>query len=101
MGLLPDGHFETIAEDAPTLTYNAIGRHVSTMVCTKVASVHTPWMALCEVGDTHLIPVSHGEGRFVCNDKTLRRLAEKGQIITQYVDTDGNPSAYLPYNPQR
>ena len=39
-----------------------------------------------EVGDLHTIPISHGEGRFVCSDSLLEQLAANGQIATQYVD---------------
>ena len=99
LGLLPYGRIGDIRQDDPTLTYNAIGRHVSTMVRTKVTSMRTPWMELCEMGDVHTLPVSHGEGRFVCEEKTLQTLIKNGQIVTQYVDMSGEPSANIPYNP--
>jgi phosphoribosylformylglycinamidine synthase len=99
LGLLPYGRIADIEEDDPTLTYNAIGRHVSTLVRTKVVSVKTPWMALCEAGDVHTIAVSHGEGRFVCSKDKLAALIENGQVVTQYVDGSGIPSASLPHNP--
>ncbi len=99
LGLLPNGRIETIAEDAPTLTFNTIGRHISTMTYTKVISVKTPWLAKCEPGDVHAIPISHGEGRFVCNEAWLQKLAQNGQIVTQYVDQAGKAYAGIPYNP--
>ena len=42
------------------------------------------------------VPISHGEGRFVADEATLRRLAENGQIATQYVDPDGNVATDMP-----
>ena len=34
---------------------------------------------------------SHGEGRFMADEATVKMLAENGQIATQYVDLNGNP----------
>jgi len=51
------------------------------------------------VGDIRLVPISHGEGRFLCSEKLLRELAENGQIATQYVDLDGKPTMDLRFNP--
>ena len=99
LGLLPNGRIGTIEQDAPTLTFNTIGRHISTMTYTKVISVKTPWMALCEPGEVHAIPISHGEGRFVCSQSWLNTLAQNGQIVTQYVDPSGNAWADMPHNP--
>lgn len=36
------------------------------------------------------IPVAHGEGRFVCDDETLRRLEGENQVAFRYTDADGN-----------
>ena len=43
--------------------------------------------------------VSHGEGKFVCDDKTLKTLVANGQIATQYCDPHGNATMVSPYNP--
>jgi len=45
------------------------------------------------------MPISHGEGRFVCSDELLKTLADNGQIATQYVDNDGNPTMDIRFNP--
>ena len=50
-------------------------------------------------GDIHNIAISHGEGRFVANEAVLSMLRENGQIATQYVDMDGDPTMDLRYNP--
>ena len=99
LGLLPYGKICDLESDSPTLTYNSIGRHVSQMVYTRVASNLSPWLSMSEIGDIHTIPVSHGEGRFVASEEWVRRLAENGQIATQYVDLSGKPAAETPYNP--
>lgn len=56
-------------------------------------------MSGVKVGDVHAVAVSHGEGRFAANEEWIKRLAENGQIATQYVDLDGNPTNARPYNP--
>ena len=99
LGLVPYGRITEIADDDPTLTFNTLGRHVSRMVYTRVTSVQSPWLAGCSAGDIHCVPVSHGEGRFYATEETLRTLAANGQIATQYVDPDGNPSASVEWNP--
>ena len=99
LGLVPYGRIVDMKEDSPTLTYNSIGRHASCLVRTRIASVHSPWMAGVNVGDIHLIPVSHGEGRFIADEALLAQLAAKGQIATQYVDPEGNPTSLTAYNP--
>ena len=86
-------------QDDATLTFNTIGRHVSQMVETKIASVKSPWLANVEVGDIHTIPVSHGEGRFVAPKEVIEELFNNGQVITQYVDKEANPTMQSPYNP--
>ena len=86
-------------EDDATLTFNAIGRHVSQMVDTRIASVKSPWLANVNVGDIHRVPVSHGEGRFVAPAHVIEELFNNGQVITQYVDPNGKPTMVSPYNP--
>jgi phosphoribosylformylglycinamidine synthase len=99
LGLVPYGMIKESSEDAPTLTYNTIGRHVSRLVRTRVSSVLSPWLAGAEVGDVYTMPVSHSEGRFVVSDKALSSLIRKGQIATQYADADGAPSMDIGVNP--
>ncbi|MCL2884417.1 MAG: phosphoribosylformylglycinamidine synthase subunit PurQ, partial [Oscillospiraceae bacterium] len=99
LGLVPYGHICELADDDATLTFNSIGRHVSRMVYTRVASIKSPWLAGCEAGEIHAVPVSHGEGRFVAPDSVLRTLIGNGQVATQYVDLTGAPSADSRYNP--
>ncbi|MBR2520092.1 MAG: phosphoribosylformylglycinamidine synthase [Selenomonadaceae bacterium] len=99
LGLLPYGEIRELEEDSPTLTHNSLGRHVSQYVRTRIASNLSPWLAKNSVGDVHAIPVSHGEGRFVASDAWLKKFSDAGQIATQYVDFDDNPTNELPFNP--
>lgn len=99
-GLLPYGEIlDEMEPDSPTLTYNEIGRHQSMMANTRIASVNSPWFSTVSVGDIHTLPISHGEGRFIINDTMLNDLVANGQIATQYVDLDGNPTMDIRYNP--
>ena len=99
LGLVPYGKIMPAEEDMPTLTYNSIGRHASCLVNTRIASVKSPWLAGTEVGDIHTIPVSHGEGRFIASEEMIGKLAANGQIATQYVDPEGNPTSDIRFNP--
>ena len=99
LGLVPYGDIRDMTSDAPTLTFNNIGRHISQIVTTRVVSNKSPWLSLCEPGDIHTIAVSHGEGRFVATEEEIKHLVANGQIGTQYVDLAGNPTMESPYNP--
>ena len=90
---------DRLDRNAPTLTFNTIGRHQSRMVRTRVLSNRSPWLRRVREEDVHTMPISHGEGRFVCEPELLRRLAEAGQVATQYVDPEGRPTMDIRYNP--
>ena len=99
LGLVPYGKIIDTDENCPTLTYNTIARHQSRIVRTRVASNKSPWLALTEVGDVYNVPISHGEGRFLASEELIRKLAENGQIATQYVDLEGNTTSDVHFNP--
>ncbi len=99
LGLVPYGEIRDMDDSCPTLTYNQIGRHQSRYVTTRVASVQSPWMLKCNVGDLYTIPISHGEGRFVAPSKAAADLIAHGQVGTQYVDLEGRPSMDILVNP--
>ena len=92
LGLVPYGEIHTQKEDSPTLTYNTIGRHISKIAYTKVVSNKSPWLAGAQLGETYCSPASHGEGRFVAPEEWIKKLFENGQVATQYVDENGNPT---------
>lgn len=99
LGLVPYGEIRPLKASSPTLTYNNISRHVSTLVDIRVASNKSPWLSACKVGDVFTVPVSHGEGRIVAPHKELESMAANGQIATQYCDLSGKPTMEYPFNP--
>ncbi|MDD6012510.1 MAG: phosphoribosylformylglycinamidine synthase [Oscillospiraceae bacterium] len=99
LGLVPYGKIVDARADMPTLTFNTIARHQSRIVRTRIASNMSPWLADTNVGDIYNVPISHGEGRFLADEKTILDLAEKGQIATQYVDFSGEATNDIHFNP--
>ncbi len=99
LGLVPYGEIRDLDENAPTLTFNTLGRHVSCMVQTRIASNKSAWLANVNTGDVHTIAVSHGEGRFIASPEQVAELAKNGQIATQYVNADGKATYDIDWNP--
>ncbi len=99
LGLLPYGRITDMTEKSPTLSFNYIGRHVSTMCRTKVVSNLSPWLSLSKTGDLHTVAVSSGEGRFYAEQADMEKLFAAGQVMTQYVDADDDATMEAPYNP--
>ncbi len=99
LGLVPYGEIRNIDADSPTLTFNTIGRHISSIVRTKIVSNLSPWVSCCDLDTIYHIAISHGEGRFVAPEAELERLFAAGQVVTQYVDSKGKPSFSYVDNP--
>ena len=98
LGLVPYGEIRGQEEDSPTLTFNTVGRHISKMIYTRVVSNKSPWLFGAELGETYVIPASHGEGRFVADKEWIERLFANGQVATQYADDNGRLSMDEEYN---
>ena len=98
LGLVPYGEIRPQAADAPTLTFNTIGRHQSKMAYTRISSNLSPWLRQAELGGVYCIPISHGEGRFVAPQEWIDRLFKNGQVATQYCTIDGVPTMDEEYN---
>ena len=99
LGLITEGRIVAPTESSPTLTFNRVGRHQSRMVRTRVVDASSPWLAGTTVGEIYTVPISHGEGRLLSEPGLLADLADKGQVATQYVDLDGNPTMDITANP--
>ena len=99
LGLVPFGEIKPQTADAPTLTTNSIGRHISKSVYTKVVTNKSPWLMKAELGGVYAIPASHGEGRFVAPKNVIDDLFANGQVATRYVDLNGVPTMDEDYNP--
>ena len=99
-GLLPYGKLGMVTPDSPTLFRNDINRHISQMVTTTVATTASPWLRGMQVGDTHSIAVSHGEGKFVVSEELAKELFENGQVAFRYADpATGEATMVSPHNP--
>ncbi|MDD6572183.1 MAG: phosphoribosylformylglycinamidine synthase [Thermoflexaceae bacterium] len=92
LGLVPNGQITGQDENAPTLTFNTINRHISKMAYIKVVSNKSPWLSGADLGGVYTNPASHGEGRFVAPKEWLDKLFANGQVATQYCDINGNVS---------
>ncbi len=99
LGLVPYGEIRKTDDTCPTLTFNTIGRHMSRIAATRIASVKSPWFSGVELGEIHHIAISHGEGRFVASPEVIAEMEKNGQIATQYVDQNGEPTYNMPHNP--
>lgn len=99
LGLVPYGEIVEPTSKMPTLTYNNIARHQSKLVTTKVVSKLSPWFSKVSLGEEFVIPISHGEGKFVASEKVMQELIANGQVATQYVDEKGNATYNIDYNP--
>lgn len=99
LGLVPFGQMRDMDEHCPTLTFNTIGRHQSRLVNTRIASNLSPWLSQTQVGEIYTAPISHGEGRLIVSPQLLAQLAQNGQIATQYVDAQGQPTMDIDFNP--
>ncbi len=99
LGLVPYGRITEARGDDPTLTFNTISRHQSRIVRVRVASNLSPWLSGANVGDVYSVPISHGEGRFVCSPEWIKRLEKNGQIATQYADLNGDATGLVDFNP--
>lgn len=99
LGLVPYGEIIEPTSKMPTLTYNNIARHQSKLVTTKVVSKLSPWFSKVDLGEEFVIPISHGEGKFVASEKVMQELIANGQVATQYVDEKGNATYDIDYNP--
>ncbi|MBQ7266642.1 MAG: phosphoribosylformylglycinamidine synthase [Firmicutes bacterium] len=99
LGLVPYGKIKDMSENSPTLTFNTIGRHISCLADTKVVSNKSPWLWNTEPEDIFKVALSHGEGRFLADEKTVKMLEENGQIATRYVSPEGVASYDMRHNP--
>ena len=99
LGLVPYGKIIDTDENCPTLTFNSIGKHRSKIVRTRICSDMSPWLSLVNTGDIINVPISHGEGRFYASEELIKKLAENGQIATQYCDENGIATMDIDANP--
>ena len=98
-GLLPYGKFNSLTKLSPTLFRNDINRHISHIASTRVCNTNSPWLKNFKVGEVYDVAISHGEGKFVCNEQMAKALFDNGLVAFQYCDKDGNIATKTPDNP--
>jgi len=93
LGLVPYGEICDTLDIKTTLACNSTGQHISCMAETEIVSVLSPWMMYHNAGERHILPISHGEGRFTSSPEIMDNLLKNGQIATQYSGFNPNGSA--------
>jgi phosphoribosylformylglycinamidine synthase subunit PurQ / glutaminase len=71
------------------LVRNSQLRFVSRPVALRVEQTDTAFTNQYRRGDLLRMPVAHGDGRFVAEERTLRELEATGRIVVRYVGLDG------------
>jgi len=49
-----------------------------------VSSDRTPWFNQFKCGDTLMLPIAHGEGRYQCSSEIIKQLEEEDSIAIRY-----------------
>ena len=57
----------------------------------RVETTASPFTGACTAGEVLMVPVSHGEGRYVADPPTLDMLEREGRVALRYVNADGSP----------
>ena len=99
LGFIPFGELKPQNQKSSNFIQNAIGRHVSSIVRTRVATNKTPWLMDSNLNSITNIPISCSNGRFVTTDEELEYILKEGLVATQYVDNLGDATMISPYNP--
>jgi phosphoribosylformylglycinamidine synthase len=68
------------------LLRNAGQRFISRPVTVRVENTTTPFTTAYQQGDTLVVPVANGEGRYVAPDDVLRRLEDEGRVVLRYLE---------------
>ncbi len=68
---------------------NAGLKFVSDTVRLRVENAETMFTHLYDRRQVLRIPIAHGEGRYVADDDTLRRLEEENRVVFRYVNAAG------------
>jgi len=67
-------------------------KFVCKQVHLRTENTETPYTKTLTAGQTLRIPVAHGEGKYVCDDATLRELDDAKRVIFRYSEADGTLS---------
>jgi len=75
------------------LTRNASLHYVCRDQRVRIESTDTAWTNAFEAGQEIVLPVKHGEGRYVASAETLAALESGGQVVVRY--SGGNPNGSM------
>ncbi|WP_157254328.1 phosphoribosylformylglycinamidine synthase subunit PurQ [Nonomuraea typhae] len=75
------------------LTRNASLHYICRDQKIRVESADTAWTRDFAAGQEIVLPIKHGEGRYVASDETLTELEASGRVVFRYLD--GNPNGSL------
>lgn len=92
-GILPNADFI----QRTTLTFNDSGKFEDRWVYLKVNKKSK--CVFTQGLDGLYLPVRHGEGKFICDDKTLKNIMEENLYVLQYADENFKITDKYPYNP--
>jgi phosphoribosylformylglycinamidine synthase len=74
----------------------ALVRNTELYVCRdepiRVESARTAWTAAFAPGDEIVVPVKHGEGRYVADERTLDELEAEGRVVVRYLSCPNGSS---------
>ncbi|HXF95903.1 MAG TPA: phosphoribosylformylglycinamidine synthase subunit PurQ [Gemmatimonadales bacterium] len=76
------------------LMRNANLRFLSRPVRVRVESADTPFTRLYRPGEELVLPIAHGDGRYVADARTLAQLEAAGQVVWRYLGENPNGSAH-------
>jgi len=74
------------------LMRNARLKFLSRPVCVRVEAVDTPFTREYERGEELVVPIAHGDGRYVADAETAALLEAGGQVVWRYVGDNPNGS---------
>lgn len=92
LGLLPYGEVRPQSSTVPTLTFNDIARHQSRLVTLEILPNRSVWLK--GASGLRRASISHGEGRFVCQQNEFEKLLNNGQICSLYTGVNPNGSLH-------
>jgi len=80
------------------LARNAGLKFICHEVYLRVERSDTPFTRRYNAGDVIRVPVAHGEGNFIADSETVKRLEDEGRVVFRYTSADGKLDASFNFN---
>ena len=80
------------------LARNAGLKFICHEVYLRVERSDTPFTRRYNAGDVIRVPVAHGEGNFIADSETVKRLEDEGRVVFRYTSADGKLDAAFNFN---